>query len=101
MTRRAKKRTPEEIHEAIEEVKSLLKNDPNLSVEDALKTVNLQASTYYKYRGKRGPYAKTRPSVSEVLPIEAPQVEDLTGGARRWTIITNDPEVIKQFLGKE
>lgn len=99
------KRTPEEAQAAVEEVKQMLKADPNLTVEQALKKKKLQPSTWYKYKSKRKPYTKKEPSLSEVKPVlfDSETTEGLRmsrDGGKHWTVITTDPGVVEMILGR-
>jgi hypothetical protein len=95
------KRTPEQVLEVVAEVKSMLKADPELTLEEALKKKRLQPSTWYKHNKKRGGYHKKKPQLAEVIELGDTGLIDTSGGARRWWVITNDPETVEKFLKGE
>lgn len=84
-----RKRTPEQAMAAVEEAKTLIKE--GMTVASALSQLNLQPSTWHKYKNTRRPYAKKAMIVSEVEPIK------LTG-TKTMFIVTEDPEVIARLL---
>lgn len=91
MNTKRTKRTTQETMDAVEKAKEMVKN--GTPVNEALREMKLQPSSWYKYKGKRKPYEKKPIVVNEIEPIK------LSGGKTMF-VLTDDPEVIARMMEK-